>query len=132
LRELPYRNAYTHFFQPWRVLDDSPERCAAAAIREAGAGGWILADSTPAPMIAAAIIRERGVASEMAPRVYWTLNRQCLAPLGTPVLGDIDLVRHLRAGGVAIAIPSREVERLVPPAVRIEKRTPFWRLAIAE
>lgn len=132
MRELPYRNAYTHFFRPWRMLDDSPERCAAAAIREAGEAGWILADSTPGPMIAAAVIREFGAASEVGPRVYWTLNRDCLVPLGTPPLADIELVRHLRPGGRVIAIPSREVERSLPPAVGVEKRTPLWRLRMLE
>ncbi len=130
LRELPFRNAYTHFFRPWRMLDDSPERCAAAAIREAGEGGWILADSTPGPMIAAAIIRARGVSSEAAPRVYWTLNRSCLFPLGSPAYGDVDLVRQLRSGGRIIAIPSRDIERLAPPVVTVERSTPFWRLTI--
>lgn len=128
MRVLPFRNPYAQFFHPWRMTDDSSERCAAAALAEAGDGGWIIADSTPGPMIAA-YAAVHGPPADT--HVYWSLTRQCLYPLGEPPLNDVAMIRHLRGGGRVIAIESREVEALVPPAARIEKSSPFWRIFAA-
>lgn len=125
MRPLPFRNAYTHFLRPWRHLDDSAERMARAALEDAGPGGWIIADSNPAPLIAAAATL-RGAPDGV--RVFFTLTRACLFPLGGELLSEEMLAAHLGRGGRVIAVASREVESLVPPGVEIIRSEPFWQL----
>ena len=113
------------FLRPWRHLDDSAERMARAALEDAGPDGWIIADSNPAPLIAAAATL-RGAPEGV--RVFFTLTRACLYPVGGEPLSAEMLMAHLGRGGRVVAVASREVESLAPPGVEIVRGEPFWQL----
>ena len=125
MRDLPFRNEYEHFFQPWRRWDDSPERFAEMALKAAGPDGWLLADSTTAPMTAA-VQAVRG--SEAGVRVY--MGRLCLSGQERPSLTDADLLAFVQEGGVVIAVPSAELRAIVPATLEIEDEPPLWRLRL--
>ncbi len=105
LRDLPHRDAYRYFFQPWRGGDDSAARFAHEAIARVGAGGWLLADSTTGPT-AAYVYRVHG--GPPGVRIYD--GRACLVPFGGAALADADLAAHLAAGGRAVAISGQATE----------------------
>jgi hypothetical protein len=50
-REVPYREPYTWFLQPWRCGYNGAERFARAALSELPDGAWLAADSTLGPPI---------------------------------------------------------------------------------
>ncbi|MDD5459097.1 MAG: DUF2723 domain-containing protein [Phycisphaerae bacterium] len=45
-RQIPYRNDYTYFLQPWQMDNDGPRRFATEALREVDLDSVILADGT--------------------------------------------------------------------------------------
>ena len=50
-RQIPYRNKYVYFLQPWKTGYDGARRFGLAALAEAGPGGVLLADSTVVPVL---------------------------------------------------------------------------------
>lgn len=125
LRALPFRNAHTHILQPWRMLDDSAERFAAAAFAQAGPDAIILADSTPGPMLAAAcLLREHppGI------RVHLALSGRCLYPPAGAAVTPGEIASRIAAGATVFAAPSAEALRWGGAGVLVDETTPLWTL----
>ncbi|MBM4020390.1 MAG: DUF2723 domain-containing protein [Planctomycetes bacterium] len=51
-RELPYRNSYTYFLQPWKTCDSSARRYAAEVLDSLPPGAALVPDSTARPPLA--------------------------------------------------------------------------------
>jgi hypothetical protein len=122
MRAIPYRDEYSHFLRPWRFLDDSPARLARGALTQAGADGWIMADSTTVFPIAVAALTTR--APEKL-RIYWTTGTCLVPPGGEPFTRDA-LRAHVAEGGSVLAVPSPEIEPFVGSGFRVDKSAVFW------
>lgn len=57
-RELPYREPYTHFLQPWKRGDDGARRFATEVLESLPEGAVLLADSTAWPPLACLQLNE--------------------------------------------------------------------------
>ncbi len=124
MRDIPLRDEYSSFLRPWRFHDDAPQRFARTALGNIRVGGWIVADSTVAPTVAA----ER-LAHPIGPeavRVYWW--RFGLVPVGQPMLGDDELRAFVRDGGEVLTIPSAEIDSLLGDDLVLVPTEPFWRV----
>jgi len=125
MRDLPFRNEYAAFLQPWRAGDESAAQMARTALQQAGPGGWIVADSTTAYAIAVTYLLYGGPPEV---RVYWV--RRCLTE---PVaeLTDAELAAHLTAGYAVLAVPAEHIRRQFAAPLNIEEGQPFWRVRLA-
>jgi len=140
LRAIPYRDAYTYVFCPWRAGNDSAARFARAVLADAGDGGWVFADTTTAfPVALTCLLTPEAVAPHGgagAPgtadtglrRVIWQ-RRDLLAP-GYVEIPLAEIEAHVASGGGTSVVPSVELNGLFPPPLAIEKTEPFWRLRL--
>ncbi len=140
LRAIPYRDAYTYVFCPWRAGNDSAARFARAALADAGDGGWVFADATTAFPVALTYLLEPKAPAAGSPqrspdaapsgrrRIFWH-RRDLLAP-GYVEIPPADIVAHVAAGGGTSVVPSVELDGLFPPPLTIDKARPFWRLRL--
>ncbi len=125
MRDIPYRDEYASFFQPWRCTDHSAAEMARDILARAGPGGWVLADSTTAPAVAVTYLVHGGPPGM---RVYW--DRMCLTKPERPNLTDDELRAHLESRGAVLAVPSPDVRAIVREPLRIEDEGPFWRITL--
>jgi hypothetical protein len=125
LRDIPYRNEYQHFFQPWRMLDDSPTRLGRAALEAAGPNGWIIADSTTFSSLVLLQILDQQPSSR---RIY--LLDRCMDDLRVPHLTNATLRAEVARGRRVIAIPGVEPARFAGD-LTIRPHGNFWLIAPA-
>jgi len=124
LRHIPFRNEYTHFFRPWRSLDDSPRQLSEAALAAAEPNGWILADATTVYPIALTALSRR---TPPQVRIYWTM-RDCLFPAHVPDFTQDALTQFVISGGHLVAVPSPEIPPFARPPLCLRETTPLWRI----
>ncbi len=108
LRDLPFRNEYRYFFQPWRSHDDSAEQFAADITHIGGTESWIIGDTTTVFPIASFLLLDEHAGQR---RVYW--RRTCVFPPGGAPLTDDALRERLRQRAIVIGVPSKEVENTI-------------------
>lgn len=124
LRDLPYRDEYAAFFQPWRCQDHSAREFADAALQRCAPGDWILADSTTAPVIAVV----EHIAPPPAGPVYVYWPPLCLSHPARPHLTAETLAHYVNGGGHALGVPAAIVESLLPAELAAEPDGPFWNI----
>jgi hypothetical protein len=100
-RRLPFRDELRYWLVPWKHNEDSAERFAAAALRQARAGGVILADETSKYPLA--LLQERDGLAPLV-KVQMSANRPLpdygRDPTGfRKVLGNRPLYLVTKAGG---------------------------------
>jgi hypothetical protein len=125
LPHIAFRDAYTHFFRPWRFDQHSAEEFSRAALAATGAGGWLLADSTTAYTVAVTYLVYGGPPDV---RVYWW--RDCLTDRNQPRLTDEELLARVEQNGRVLGVPSTTVENVVRPPLVIERTEPFWQVRV--
>lgn len=128
MRDIPFRNEYTHFFRPWRFRDVSGDKLSALALAEAGAGGWILADPTTACTVAAyyAVADDAPVNVE----IFW--NHRCLTRSKQSPLTAARIREFLENGGNVVAIPSPDFDLLFANAFHVKRSGVIWEVHLPE
>lgn len=107
LRELPFRDRYSHFMHPWKRHDRSAAQFADAALHLARPGDWLLLDMTTA-YTTAFVCRRRG--SPAGIRIY-AFEKSVDEPSRVDLAGK-ELRRFIEGGGRAWALmPSGGIER---------------------
>ncbi len=99
LRNLPHRDEYAAFFQPWRHGDDSAARFARDTLELVGPYGWVLADHTTAPALAYTCMFHSG-----PPGVRVYCGRISFTPPDGPMLEPEDVEEYVRSGGRVLAV----------------------------
>lgn len=135
LREIPFRDPYTHFFRPWRSLDDSPTRFAQAALAATGPGGWFLGDGTVSFTVAYTY-RVHGGPQNL--RVYaerrWLNPDAAAGGAGTwadqPPLTDEEVARFVASGGRVVVAPGEIMRRTWGERFELDDASaaPFWQI----
>jgi len=125
LRDIPYRDEYRHFFQPWKNGDDAADMLALDALNRAGAGGWVLADGTTAYAIACRYTVSGGPADV---RIFdgW----RCVNDARWSHVTPEQLRERLATGGKVVAVPGFRVEELWSRDFQLVKGAVLWRVEL--
>jgi hypothetical protein len=125
MRDIPQRDEYAHFFQPWRVGDNSAADFARDALERAGPGGWILAGNTTGYSTA---YYQRVHGGPQNARVY--VFDRCLTDLGRERLTISQLREHLGRGGRALVVPGSGAEQMLGDEFELDKAEELWRVVL--
>lgn len=129
LRDIPFREEYTHFFRPWRMVDHSPADFSRAILDTAGPGGWVLADPTTAYPVASTYRLHGGPGGV---RIYDV--HACINVPDWPNLSDEELATFLRAGGRVVVVPGPQEDKAWTPRFVLDKHDPqflpFWAIRL--
>lgn len=107
MRDLPFRDEYSHFFHPWKAHDASASDFSQTAIGRLGPGDTLLSDLTTGYTLGYTYRVHGG-----PPGVHIYALERCVSdPLGDPVT-QAELLRQARTGRRVYAVPSPTVERL--------------------
>jgi hypothetical protein len=125
LTDIPYRDEYAAFFQPWRFQDDSPHRLAEAVLAQAAPDGWIITNATTCAPIALTQWLDPAAPDV---RVLW-YRRDLLDP-NQPLLTNAALADHVVQGGRAYVIPEDSIRFMLNPPLILDRTAPFWRVEL--
>lgn len=141
LRDVPFRNEYRHFFEPWKTGDDSPEQFVRAVLARLKPGDVFIGDGTIAYPLAAYIQANGG--PEGIEIFSWTRS------MARPELGSLahgpmrDEIRRLMQQGRGVYSGPSEFVNLrfndlrydpqnppIDEGFRVDKRSVVWRLYV--
>lgn len=105
MRDIPYRDEYRHFLQPWRNGDDSAARYARAVLQRCPQRGLLMTDLT-AGYALAYVQRVEAAAAELD---IYVVNRN-LSRANQPLMNRDMLKRTAQSGTVIVATPSPVIE----------------------
>ncbi|MBL8879801.1 MAG: DUF2723 domain-containing protein [Phycisphaerales bacterium] len=105
MRDLPFRDEYRHFLQPWRIGDDSPRQYARAVLAECPPRGLLMTDLTAGYAIAYVQRVEN-----FAPDVEVYVVDRNLTRANMPLMTADALRRAAQRGAAIRATPSPVIE----------------------
>lgn len=105
MRDLPYRDEYHHFLQPWRNGDNSAAQYARAVLAQCPERGILMTDLT-AGYALAFVQKVESIAPELE---IYVVNRN-LSRMNQPLMNRESLLQAVRGGTAVLATPSPVIE----------------------